>query len=380
MNTFELDQYLDRLPGFGIPACDFAISHRGKLVYRHLTGFADHAKTRPLSEHDIYQIYSVSKVTTCVCTMQLVEEGRIQLDDPVSKYLPAFAHLTVRQPDGSVAPAKKTMTILHLFTMTAGLDYDLQTEAIQKASARPGANTVSMVSVLAEAPLHFEPGTHYRYSLCHDVLAAVVEVVSGMPFSEYVRTHITDPLGMPDTGFHPTQAQQNRFVQAHQFVSGLMTATPVDGVKNQSRFHLCKGYDSGGAGLFSTTNDHMKLLTTLANGGISSEGYRVLQPETIAMMGKNFLSDTALPDFTPTRLFGYGWGLCGRAHVNKPLSRSRSAEGEFGWDGAAGAFSLIDPVNQVAMFFGMQVLGCAFSYFKVFPDLRDLGYSLLGIE
>ena len=378
-NTAELDRYLDLLPSFGVPACDFVITHKGETVYRHAAGFADHAKTRPVTDRDIYQVYSVSKVTTCVCAMRLVEEGKIKLDDPVSKYLPAYAHLTVRQKDGSVVPATKEMTIEHLFTMTGGLDYDLTAEPILRAAAKPDASTVSVVSSFVESPLHFEPGTRYRYSLCHDVLAAVVEVVTGMPFSDYVRKNITEPLGMTDTGFHPTEAQKERFVQAHQFVHGLMTAKPMDGIRNQARFVFGPNYDSGGAGLFSTVNDQITLLTALANGG-TWNGYRVLKPETIALMGENRLADTARPDFQSTRLYGYGWGLCGRAHVNKALSRARSAEGEFGWDGAAGAFALADPTNRVAMYFGMQVLGCSYSYHKLFPDLRDLGYQLLGIE
>lgn len=380
MNTTELDRYLDLFPQFGVPACDFAITHRGEPVYRRRVGFADHAKTHPLTDRNIYRIYSVSKVTTCVCALQLVEEGRLKLEDPVSKYLPAFAHLTVKQKDGSVAPAQREMTVEHLFTMTGGLDYNRKTPPILAAAALPGANTCSVVSAMAESPLQFEPGTRYLYSLCHDVLAAVVEVVTGMPFSEYVRTKIADPLGMTDTGFRPTEEQRSRFVDTHRFVNGLHRAVPLDGEKDHSAFVFCNGYDSGGAGLFSTVDDQMKLLNALANGGISPEGYRVLKPETIAAMGENRLADTAYPDYHPTRLYGYGWGLCGRAHVNKLISRARSAEGEFGWDGAAGAFALVDPKNQVAMYFGMQVLGCAYSYHKLFPDLRDLGYALLGIE
>ena len=177
-NTAELDRYLDLLPSFGVPACDFVITHKSETVYRHTAGFADHAKTRPVTDRDIYQVYSVSKVTTCVCAMRLVEEGKIKLDDPVSKYLPAYANLTVRQKDGSVAPATNEMTIEHLFTMTGGLDYDLTAEPILRAAAKPDASTVSVVSSFVESPLHFEPGTRYRYSLCHDVLAAVVEVVT----------------------------------------------------------------------------------------------------------------------------------------------------------------------------------------------------------
>ena len=376
----KIDRYLDMLPDAGLPACDFAVAHKGIPVYRHAAGFADHAKTRPLSGQDIYRVYSISKVTTCVCGMRLVESGRLGLDDPVENYLPAFRSLTVKQRDGSVLPAKNTLTVRHLFTMTGGLDYDLKSEPLQKAAAQPGANTRSIVSAMAENPLQFEPGTHYRYSLCHDVLAAVIEVVTQTPFSEYVQKNITEPLGMTDTGFRLSEQQRTRLVDAHRFVPGLMQSRPVDGEAHHAQYVLCNGYDSGGAGLFSTVDDQMRLMTVLANGGVSADGYRVLSERSIARMGENGLPDSARPDFQPTRLYGYSWGLCGRAHVNKNISRARSAEGEFGWDGAAGAFALVDPVNNVSMYFGTETLNCAYSYHKLFPDLRDLAYELLDIE
>ncbi len=380
MDASKIDKYLDLLESYGIPACDFAISHRGKEVYRRMCGFADHAKTRPLTENDIFRVYSISKVTVCVCAMRLMEQGKLKLDDPVSKYLPAYADIKVKNGDGTISPAKNTMTILHLITMTGGLDYEVKKENIEKAAQKADATTVSIANAFAEAPLNFEPGTRYCYSLCHDALAAVIEVVSGMTYSEYVRKNITEPLGMVDTGFRPSPEQKKRFVEAYQHVKGLMKATPIDGEKHHKFFIPSAEYDSGGAGLFSTVNDQMKLLTTLANGGTAPNGYQLLKPESIALFGENRLPDSARPDFLSDRLFGYSYGLCGRVHIDRKLSLSRSAEGEFGWDGAAGAFALVDPKNQVAMFFGIQVLGCTISYFKVFPELRNLGYELLGIE
>ncbi len=380
MNTAKLDRYIDNLPLCGIPGCDFAVAKDGKTVYRRSAGFSNHAKSKAISPNDIYRVFSVSKVTTCVCAMRLVEQGLLRLDDPVSKYIPAFASLTVKDKEGNIVPAKNTMTIEHLFTMTGGLDYNCKADCITRAASLPGANTLSVLSALAEQPLGFEPGTLYQYSLCHDVLAAVVEVVTGMLFSEYVRKNITEPLGMPNTGFRPTEEQRSRMVEGYRFVHGLMRSHPADIDEKYNSFILCDNYDSGGAGLFSTVDDQMRLLSTLACGGTSPEGYHLLSPETIAQMGENRLPDTVLLTYHPTRLYGYGWGLCGRAHMNKLVSGARSALGEFGWDGAAGAFALVDPTNRVSMYFGMEVLGCNYSYHKLFPDLRDMGYELLGIE
>ncbi len=374
MNFSKLEEYLNLLPRYGLPACDFAVSHRGKTVYRHASGFSDVEKTKPVSENDLYYVFSISKITTCVAAMRLVEEGKLALSDPVSKYLPAFAHLTVKNSSGKPTPAKTPMTILHLFTMTGGLNYDLSTPAVLRRCQDPSAGTLEIVSAFAESALEFEPGTKYLYSLCHDVLGAVVEVVSGMLLCDYVKTYIFDPLGMKDTGFHLPPALLPRVSAQYQFVPRVMRATPVETGNN---YILSDNYDSGGAGLYSSVSDQSRLMAVLASGGKTENGYSLLRPETIAMMGKNYLPESAMPQFLPTRLYGYGWGLCGRCHLDPALSQSRSAVGEFGWDGAAGSFGLVDPEKQVGMFFATHVRGCAFVYHMVHPTLRDLAYEAI---
>lgn len=138
-------------------------------------------------------------------------------------------------------------------------------------------------------------------------------------------------------------------------------------------------YDSGGAGLATTVNDYMKLLSALACGGTSPEGYRVLRPETVAMLTRGFLGDSARADFMPGRLYGYSWGLCGRVHPEPHLSFAKSPFGEFGWDGAAASFALVDPTNRISLFFATEVLGCHYAYNAIHPLLRDLAYEGLGL-
>ena len=374
MNFSKLDAFLKDLPACGIPGCELAVTYKGEPVYRGFAGYADAAKARPVSENDLYYVFSISKITTCVCAMRLVEEGKLGLDDPVSKYLPAYAYLTVKGSDGKPYPAKNVMTIRHLFTMTGGLDYDLKSAPILRAKQNPNADTLSLVNAMAETVLQFEPGTKYCYSLCHDVLAAVVEVVSGMRFSDYVQKYVFDPLSMTDTGYHLPAEKRQRMADIYTFTNRTMKATPAD---LQNSYILNDRYDSGGAGLYSSANDQIKLLTVLANGGTTQDGYSLLRPETIRMMTVNQLPDSAMPQFCPTRLYGYGWGLCGRVHMNPTVSRSRSAVGEFGWDGAAGAFGLVDPEKQVALYFGMHVRGCDYAYHTVHPTIRDLAYEAI---
>lgn len=377
MNFSKLDTYLKQLPSCGIPGCELAVTYKGELVYRGFAGYADTEKMRPVSENDLYYIFSISKITTCVCAMRLVEEGKLGLDDPVSKYLPAFAYLTVKGPTGKPRPAQNVMTVRHLFCMTGGLNYDLESAPIQRAKQDPNANTISLVNAMAEMVLQFEPGTQYLYSLCHDVLAAVVEVVSGMRFADYVQKTVLDPLGMTDTGYHLPAEKRSRMAQMYTFTHRLMLSTPIE-VDNFCI--LNDNYDSGGGGLYSSTNDQIKLLTVLANGGKTADGYSLLRPETIRMMMVNQLPDSAMPQFSPTNLFGFGWGLCGRVHMNPVVSRSRSAVGEFGWDGAAGAYGLVDPEKQVAMYYAMHVRNCRFGSHIVHPTLRNLAYECIEDE
>jgi len=372
MDFTKLDEFMLQMPQRGIPACELAVSVKGKTVYRTYVGYSDSAKKKPVCKDDIYWIYSATKVITCLAAMTLVEEGKINIDDPVSKYIPEFVDVMVRNEDKTLSPAKNTMKIVHLFTMTGGMTYDLDTPA---QLATEDKSTLGLVRAMAKDPLKFEPGTHFRYSLCHDVLAAVVEVASGMRFSEYLDQKFFKPLGIVDMGFRPNEEQKRRFSAMYKHFAGTADNEEIE-IRN--RYALSPDYDSGGAGLFSTVDEYMKIISAIANGGKAYNGYRIMKPETIAMMQKNYLCDDALRDFVNGRLFGYGWGLCGRVHMNPVMSCSLSPVGEFGWDGAAAAFSMIDPKKKVALYFGTHMHNCGYAYNFIHPTLRNLVYE--GLE
>ncbi|MBQ7316694.1 MAG: beta-lactamase family protein [Clostridia bacterium] len=374
MDFTKLEKYLDVLPELGIPVSDTAVTLGGKTVFRHSAGYADAETKRPITNDDLYYVFSVSKITACVAAMRLVEEGKIALDDPVSKYLPAYAYLTVKDAKGNPVPAQNVMTVLHLFTMTGGLNYKINTAPIVRIQQSSEPTTLRLVNAFAEMPLEFEPGTRYLYSLCHDVLAAVVEVASGMRFADYVQKYIFDPLEMKNTGYHLPEELRPRLWTYYTYTNQLMTATPAP---VDLQYILSDVYDSGGAGLYSSVDDQIKLMTALACGGTSPNGYRLLKPETVNMMTVNRLPDCARPQFGVTRLFGYGWGLCGRVHVNPLASNSRSTVGEFGWDGATGSYALVDTQKQLALYFGTHVRSCNYVYHTVHPMVRDLTYEAL---
>ena len=374
MDFKKLDRFIEQMPLRGIPIMDVTASMDGEIIYRKSVGFSDGEKTKAVCPSDIYWIFSATKVITCTAAMRLVESGVIFLDDPVSKYIPEFAHLKVKQKDGTIVDAANTMTIEHLFTMTGGLTYDLETPNMKEAKAAD-LSTVDMVRRMTADPLVFEPGTHYRYSLCHDVLGAVVEVASGMRFSEYLQKNIFDPLGMVDIGFRPNEEQKSRFSAIYSHKAGNRTCKQVPLV---NRFILGSDYDSGGAGLFSTVDEYMKLITALSLGGTAKNGYKVLSEESVRMMGENRLCTDALNDFVTGRLYGYGWGLCGRAHIDPIMSDGRTPVGEFGWDGAAGAYVLVDPTNHIALYIGTHIFNAQYLYNVAHPQIKNMLYEALG--
>ena len=378
MNFKELDAFLDGFAAMGIPAADVLITQNHKQIYRKTVGIADYEGKLPLTDKNIYWCFSATKIVTCAMAMRLVEEGKIDLDAPVSDYLPEYADLFVKRADDTVSRAERVMKVRHLFSMSSGLSYDFRNEHMQVfLKNNPHATTREVVAEFVKTPLQFEPGTHYLYSLSHDVLAAVCEVATGMLFSDYLEEYLFKPLGMKDTGFRPTEEQRSRFVAMHRYLGGLGKSVPES---LDNCYIFTDRYDSGGAGLFSTVTDYSKFIATLAAGGVSADGYRLLKPETIALMQKNELCDDALLDFVKDRLYGYGWGLCGRVHMNPATSLSLSPIGEFGWDGAAAAFVMVDTENKLSLYFGTHTLGCVYAYNVLHPMIRNLVYKGLQEE
>lgn len=213
MNFKELEILIDSMPDKNIPAADCAVYYKRIPVFRHITGYSDTEKKIPLSEENLFYMYSASKVTTCVAALQLYEKGLYGLDDPVSEYLPEFKNMWVRtEGTAEPVPAKNPVTIRQLFTMSAGLTYDLNTSFIENAVANTNGRAPlrEIVKAIAMNPLVFEPGTHYRYSLCHDILGGLIEVLSGDKFGSYIKKNIFDPVGMNETGFKINDSIKSR--------------------------------------------------------------------------------------------------------------------------------------------------------------------------
>ena len=372
----KLTAYLDTLDGLGIPACDCAVYTHHEQVYRHQCGYSDAAGKTPMNGHETYFYYSATKLFTCVAALQLIEQGRLGLDDPIYRYLPAYSMMTVAEGDITRA-ARSFITVRHLMSMQSGMDYDLRAKAILNVleTLGPGATTRQLVDAAAHKPLSFDPGTNYQYSLSHDVLGAIIEVVSGQSFGEYLKTHIMEPLGIKEMGFKLTDSLRSRLCAQYirDEANGETTLIP-----SSNPYALDPAYESGGAGLIGGVDDYILLLDALACGGVGRTGARILRPETIDLYRTPQLGELSLASFNRAYM-GYSYALGVRVMVDPSLQNAGSPKGEFGWDGAAGAYALVDPLNGLSIFHAQHVRGYSMVYHKIHPRIRDLAYEALGL-
>ncbi len=377
MSFDKLSQYVDSLPAAGVPGCDLIVYRDHEVVFRRQAGFRDDAKTKPMQGDETYSLYSCSKVFTTCAVMQLIEAGKIALDDPVAKFLPAFSSMKVKDGDGT-KPAERVMTIRHLMSMQGGLDYNMDTEAIRETLKRTDnrATTRELIDAKAQDALQFEPGTDFLYSLCHDVLGAVIEVVSGQSFSQYLKEHIFMPLGLDTIGFRLKEEDMAKECAQYQFhpeEKRYELCPPM-----QNHYRLSPNYESGGAGLASNVRDCALFADALACGGKGADGARILSPEMIQLWSANQLGPRSRASFDAWNRLGYSYALGVRTRVT--LEKGiRGGIGEFGWDGAAGAWMMIDPHKHVSAFYAMHVRNFGDSYYVIHPNIRALIYEALDI-
>ena len=376
MNFEPLRALMETLVAEGVPGCELAVCRGHKVLFHECAGFSDAARLRPATPFDRYLLYSCTKPVTAAAAMRAMEEGLFELEQPVADILPAYKDAYLLK-DGARVKPENAMTIRHLMTMSAGLNYNFDRESIRRANERHDgcATTVEIAEALVEDPLDFEPGARFQYSLCHDVLAAVIEKASGMTFRDYVKTRILDPLGMTDTDFDTTGAP--RALSALYSWDGENKRVVLQSSKNN--FVLSPAYYSGGAGLCATARDYAAFADAMACGGMGKSGARVLKDASIERMRAERLSSfSAIQKFSCTCGSDYGYGLGVR-------TRSRfdhgavSALGEFGWDGAAGADILIDPVHRLSMVYVQHVLGWPNMLGAVHLQLRDVLYPILKL-
>ena len=349
MNAFEcVKKELDVLVEQGMPLCGVTVRKNHEKLFEYGVNITNDQRLF---------LYSCSKPLTIAGVMRLYERGLIGLDDPVSRYLPAYADAFVMK-DGAKAKPDTVMTIRHLMTMTAGLNYDLNTEPIRRTIEAGKTDTVSIVNAFVELPLDFSPGAKYQYSLAHDVLAALIEVLTGKKFEVYVKENVFDPLGMTQSDFLIPMEDYERISKQYFFRKG---KAELDR-RNELRFG--SQHASGGAGMVSTVDDQMKFAEALRT-------YRLLKKETVDMLSKNWLTPRQLESFPQKEKYYYGLGM----RTAKP----GSARADFGWGGSAGMLLCVDIPHGISLVYSQQMRGFMNMAIRtrIYEALlQDLGYDL----
>ena len=355
MDFSALTSYLDSLEVIGIPGVDCIIQQGHETIYRHMSGYSDREAGIPVMGSERGFFYSCTKPVVCVAAMQLYERGLFLLTDELGDYMPEFKEMTItrQMPNGErvLEKAKNPIRIVDLFTMTAGFKTYLKAEPLRRVREETNGQmpTRETIRALGGHHLEWEPGTHWYYStLCHDILGALIEELTGLTFGEYLRQNLFQPLGMTRSSFD-TQGIAPQYRRNDE-------TGAVERIGLTNDYILGPAYESGGAGLISCVEDYIKFGSALANGGCGADGTRILSRATIDLMRTNHLSDAVLPTFDWPEMRGYGYGLGVRTLIDPVAAGSNSPLGEFGWFGAAGQYLLVDPERKLSLFYAQHVL------------------------
>jgi CubicO group peptidase (beta-lactamase class C family) len=381
-------RYVDdgRLAGWQI-----VVTRRGEVAHSATYGQRDRAAGTPVEPDTLWRIYSMTKPITSVAAMMLWEEGRFELTDEISRWIPAFADVRVFDKGSALkhytVPAIEPIRVWHLLTHTAGLTYGfMQTSTVDglyraagyELEAPVGVDLAGACDAWARLPLLFQPGSRFGYSVATDVLGRLVEVISGQTLAEFFTERILGPLGMTDTRWWVDEADAKRL--ATLYVPHPVTGQAVPYDRLGGRALKRPALLSGGAGLVSTAADYHRFTQMLLRGG-ELDGVRLLGPRTLRFMTRNHLpggrdlGELSVGGFAETILDGIGFGL-GFAVVDNPIpSRVPSSRGEFYWGGLASTAFWVDPTEEITAMLFTQLLPS--STYALRPQLRQLVYSAI---
>lgn len=358
-----LDQAIEREELAG--GCLLVRKDGEELVYLE-GGMADREAGRPISRDQIYRLYSMSKPVTAAAVMKLMEDGLVDLAEPVAAYIPAFEGQRVEE-NGWLVPAVRGVTVKDLLDMTSGLTYGGPGAAGEYAEGVFSRMEESLLSdhpmttqefagQVGAGPLLFQPGSSWRYGTSADVLGAVVETVSGMSFGEYLEKNIFGPLGMKDTGFWVPEKKAERLVKTYRRAEdGRLVPYLENHLGILNAMDRKPAFESGGAGLVSTVDDYARFAQMLLNEG-KLDGVRVLHPETVRFMTAGSLTAWQEPAFEQNfaNMPGFTYGNLMRVMKYPGHSATLSRAGEYGWDGWLGCYFANDPAERMTMLFMMQ--------------------------
>lgn len=337
--------------------CVVAVSRRGQLAYFKAFGMADTEDKVKMEKNTIFRIFSMTKAITSAAALMLVEEGKIALDDPVSKHLPQLKDLEVNAKKGN-QKAEREMTVRDLLRHTSGLGYGWTGDAVDKMYGEKGVMDGSleeMVERLGGIPLHYQPGKDWQYSVSVDVLGRVIEVASGKSLDTVFSERLFQPLDMRDTGFQLPKEKAGRLTA--NYAGGSLKIIEKPG---KSKYLETPKMLSGGGGLVSTTRDYMRFLQMIANGG-EFEGKRYLKKETVDLMRTNQLPESIPHIAIGLPRPGVGFGLGFSVRYKDTIWDPDARIGEYGWGGAASTHYWVSPKDELIVVAMQQQMPFSFA-------------------
>ncbi len=378
----RIDSTLNRFVASGnIAGVSALIFEKDKEVYYKAFGYADREAQKPMTRNTIVQIYSMTKPITGVALMTLYEQGKFDLDDPISKYAPEFADMQVY--NGVDAKGKmilealdRPITIRDVTRHTAGFpnrpNIPGLSEVLAEANPMDRNNTLTqMAEKLGRVPLWFQPGTQWEYGPCVDVQAFLVERISGLPYGEYVRQYVLDPMKMQETRYYIPEADRNRFASLYRRTGeGTLERDTVTYSNYTEHWPLTRG----GSGLTSTLDDYMRFARMLVHEG-SLDSVALLKPETVKLMATNQLADSITErNFLPSKgQVGFGIDFAVRLAPPATAEENNGVVGEFFWDGAASTLFWVDPVNELTAVLFVQLF--PYDQIGLHKGFRDAVYG-----
>ncbi|MGY0589614.1 MAG: serine hydrolase domain-containing protein [Paraglaciecola chathamensis] len=355
------------------------VARKGKVVHVEGVGYRDREAKAPMSEDTIFRIYSMTKPITAVAALTLWEQGKFQMNDPVSKYLPELANLKVYAGmDGEnmvLEDTSKVMTIKQLFTHTAGFSYGFTQSPVDKLYQQSALfsgqiKRQDLLKEVAKLPLNHQPGSKWNYSIGTDIIGILVERLSGQTLGAYFEQHIFEPLEMDDTGFYVPEDKQNRLAQIY-VINQQGQTVPMEN-EPLGDYLSAPEIESGGGGLVSTIEDYYTFTQMLLNGG-EYQGKRILGRKTVEYMRTNHLPTSLIP-FEPSST-GEGYGLAMSVTVDEQGANTMGSAGDYGWAGAASTYFRIDPKEQMIVISMTQLMPS--SYFSYNKDFKNIAYQAL---
>jgi CubicO group peptidase (beta-lactamase class C family) len=385
----RITEHLDKnyiAPG-KIAGCQTLVARHGHVAYFKSQGLMDRERRKPMTDETIFRLYSMTKPIASVALMTLFEQGHFQLNDPVSRFIPAWRdHKVWVSGEGAsmetVAPAR-AMTMRHVLSHTGGLTYGATNHPVDRAYREAGVGRGTgetlrgFADKLAKVPLRYQPGERWMYSLSTDVCGYLVEAVSGKTFDQYLQETIFDPLGMKDTSFMVAPRKGDRFAANYERQADKSLKLIDD--PERSNYLKQPTFFSGGGGLTGTTADYLRFCEMLRRGG-ELDGARILGPRTIELMHLNHLaggkdlSGMAIGAFSETAYEGVGFGL-GFAMTLGQVEAGALGGGDYYWGGAASTIFWVDPKEDLVVVFMTQLMPSATFNFR--GQLRNIIYSAI---